>query len=142
MLSRASAMASINLLECNCLWVSSGIVNKGQDVPMSCFTRGVIGPTMSTATLLNCVSINGIDPSGTYLTLPLLSVLWHTSQERQNLMMPWRSPGQKKFGSILYSVFFAPRCPLNADSWFTDSTCLRSPLGTTNCLKLHPVIVS
>ena len=90
---------------------------------------------MSTDTLLNGVSVNGIDPSGTFLTLPLLTVLWHTSQERQNLMTSWRSPGQKKFGSILTSVFFAPRCPLYADSWFTDITYLQSSLGTTNWLK-------
>ena len=33
-------------------------------------------------------------------------------------------------------------CPLNADSWFTDITCLLSSLGTTNWLKLRPVFVS
>ena len=102
---------------------------------------GAIGPTMSTATLLNGVSINGIDPSGTFLTLPLLTVLYNTSQERQNLMTSWRRPGQKKFGSILTSVFFAPKCPLNADSWFTDITCFLSSLGMTNWLKLRPVFV-
>ena len=87
---------------------------------------------MSTTTHLNGVSINGIDPSGIFLTLPLLTVLWQTSQEQQNLMTSWLRPGQKKFGCILTSVFFAPRCPLNADSWFTDITCLQSSLGRTN----------
>ena len=68
--------------------------------------RGAIGPTMSIASLLNGVLINGIDPDGTFLTITLI-VLWYTSQERQNLMMSLA--GQKKFGSILTSVFFAPR---------------------------------
>ena len=36
---------------------------------------GARGPTMSTATLLNGVSINGIGPSGTFLKLSLLTVL-------------------------------------------------------------------
>ena len=64
---------------------------------------------MSTTTLLNGVPINGIDPNGTLLTLPSLTVLWHTSLERQNLMTSWCNPGQKK--SILHvtSVFFALR---------------------------------
>ena len=66
--------------------------------------RGAIGPTMSTATLLNGVSINGIDPNGTFLTLPILTVLWHTSQERRNLTLSWHSPFQKKFRSILRSI--------------------------------------
>ena len=68
-----------------------------------------IGPTMSSATLLKGISINGIDPNGTFLTISFLIVLWHKSQEWQNLMTSWRSPGQKKFGSILTSVIFAPR---------------------------------
>ena len=89
-----------------------------------------IGPIMSTATVLKGVSINGIDPSGTFLTLPLLTVHWHTLQERQNLMTSWCSPGQRKFWSILTSVFFAPGCPLNADSWFTfNSTRSLGPLS-------------
>ena len=71
-------------------------------------SRSAIGPTMSTM-LLNCVSINGIDPNGTIVTLPFLTVFWHTSQEWQNLVMSWHSPGQMKFWSILTSVFLAPR---------------------------------
>ena len=59
--------------------------------------------------MTNDVLINSIDSSGTFLTLPLSTVLWHTSQEQQNLMMSYRNPGHKKFGSILTSVFFAPR---------------------------------
>ena len=39
---------------------------------------GCIGPTMSIANILNGIPINGIEPSGTFLTLPL-----------QNLMMSW-----------------------------------------------------
>ena len=97
---------------------------------MWCFTRGCYRSD-------NGVSINGIVPNGTFLTLYLLMVRWHTSQERQNLMTSWHSPGQKKFGSILTSVSFGPKCPLNADSWFTDITYLRGSLGTTNCLVTY-----
>ena len=43
----------------------------------------------------------------------------------------------EKFVNILSSVFFAPRCSLNADSWFKDITCLRSPLYTTKIFNVR-----
>ena len=46
-----------------------------------------ISLTMSTATLLNGILISILGPSRIFLTLPVLTVLWHTSQERQNLMI-------------------------------------------------------
>ena len=67
---------------------------------------GAKGLTMSTITLLIGIWINGIDPSSAFLMLPIFTVLWHTSLERQNLMTSWHSSGQKTLG---VSVFFAPR---------------------------------
>ena len=35
---------------------------------------GAVGPTMSTTTLLNGISINGINSNGTFLTIPFLII--------------------------------------------------------------------
>ena len=56
---------------------------------MACFTRGCYRSD-NVPTLLNGVSINGIDPSGTFLTIPLLMVLLlvKTSSRFRFLMLP------------------------------------------------------
>ena len=40
-----------------------------------------MGPTISMATLSKGASINGVVPSGTFVTLPLGAVRWQISQD-------------------------------------------------------------
>ena len=103
--------------------------------------RGSIGPTISTATRLNGVSINGIFPKGTLVTRPFWIVLWHMSQDLQNLATSPQTPGQKNSDTTLSNVFLMPKCSVNKVSCANLRTFSRKPTGTTSCkVTLFPFV--
>ena len=62
-------------LKCCCFWIAHSIIHHGKDITIASVVTGAIGPTKSTATLLNGESINGIFPNGVLVTLPFTTVL-------------------------------------------------------------------